>query len=50
LIRHRAITVADGVRALQHAANNEISLDDSLDELRINVPYKLRRDVRLPSA
>lgn len=49
LIRHRAITVVDGVRALQHAANNEISLDDSLDELRINVPYKLRRDVRLPS-
>lgn len=49
LIRHRAITIVDGVRALQHAANNEISLDDSLDELRINVPYKLRRDVRLPS-
>ncbi|MBX9948196.1 MAG: hypothetical protein K2Y39_03440 [Candidatus Obscuribacterales bacterium] len=48
LIRHKAITVVDGVRALQHAANNEISLDDSLDELRINVPYKLRRDVRLP--
>jgi len=48
LIRHRAITITDGVRALQHAANNEISLDDSLDELRINVPYKLRRDVRLP--
>lgn len=49
LIRHKAITIVDGVRALQHAANNEISLDDSLDELRINVPYKLRRDVRLPS-
>lgn len=48
LIRHRAITVEDGERALQHAAKNEVSLDDALDELRVSVPYKLRRDVRMP--
>lgn len=47
LIRHKAITVDQGVNALRRASKSEICLDDALDELGYPVPYRMRRDVKL---
>lgn len=47
LIRHKVITLDEGVSALQHASKKEICFDDALDELGVVVPQKVRRDVRL---